>query len=139
MATLAQARSFVSDHHHGVLAVTRADGGSHLSPVVAALDAGGDLLLSTRASAVKVALLRATPRASLCVLSDGFFGPWVQVEGPVTIVELPAAMDGLVDYYRTISGEHPDWAAYRQAMQDESRVLLRLAPERVVAAALPAG
>jgi hypothetical protein len=62
----------------------------------------------------------------LCVLSDDFFGRWIRIEGRAEIVSLPEAMDGLVDYYRRISGEHPDWDDYRRAMQDQQRVLVRV-------------
>jgi hypothetical protein len=54
----------------------------------------------------------------------------VQVEGPVEIVSLPDAMEPLVDYYRRISGEHPDWADYRAVMERDRRVILRLTVER---------
>ena len=64
----------------------------------------------------------------MCGFSDGFFGPWVQVGGTTEIVSLPAAMDGLVAYYRSIAGEHPDWDDYRRAMTAERRVLLRITP-----------
>jgi hypothetical protein len=60
----------------------------------------------------------------LCVLSDDFFGPWSRIEGAAQVVSLPEAMEGLVDYYRGISGEHPDWDDYRRAMQDQQRVLV---------------
>jgi hypothetical protein len=60
------------------------------------------------------------------VLPDTFFGRWIQVEGEVEIIELPAAMEGLVDYYRSTSGEHPDWDDYRAAMVRDNRVLLRI-------------
>jgi PPOX class probable F420-dependent enzyme len=75
---------------------------------------------------MKVKNLERDPAASLCVLSEAFFGPWVQVDGSVEIVHLPEAMDGLVDYYRRLSGEHPDWDDYRAAMERDRRVLLRL-------------
>jgi hypothetical protein len=64
------------------------------------------------------------------VLADGFFGRWVQVEGRAEIVSLPEAMDGLVDYYRRLSGEHDNWDDYREAMRRERRVLLRVALTR---------
>jgi hypothetical protein len=67
----------------------------------------------------------------LCVLSDGFFGDWLRVEGTARVVSLPEAMDGLVDYYRGISGEHPDWDEYRRAMEQQRRVLLRISIEAV--------
>jgi PPOX class probable F420-dependent enzyme len=79
---------------------------------------------------MKTANVRRRPWAALCVVSDQFFGSWVQVEGPVDLFELPAAMDELVAYYRSISGEHPDWDEYRRAMERERRLLLRITIER---------
>ena len=79
---------------------------------------------------MKVHNLRRRPRAWLCLLNDGFFGEWGQVEGDVEIVALPEAMEILVEYYRSISGEHPDWDEYRQAMVDQQRVVLRITIDR---------
>jgi PPOX class probable F420-dependent enzyme len=124
------ALDFIRHHHRAVLATTRADGGPQLSPVAAGVDDDGKVTVSTRETAVKTKNLRRRPHAGLLVMSDGFFGQWVQVEGPVEIVSLPAAMDGLVAYYRSISGEHPDWTEYRAAMEREQRVLVRLTVER---------
>ena len=90
------------------------------------MDDRGAVVVSTREPAAKTRNLRRDPRAWLCVITDGFFGQFVQVEGTVTIVDLPEAMEGLVDYYRSISGEHPDWDEYRSVMERERRVLLRL-------------
>ena len=64
------------------------------------------------------------------MFTDNFYGNSVQVEGPVEVVSLPDAMEGLVAYYRQISGEHPDWDEYRSAMAQEQRVLLRITVER---------
>jgi PPOX class probable F420-dependent enzyme len=125
-----QALEFIRHNHRGVLATTRADGEPQLSPVAAAVDDADTVVVSTRETAVKTKNLRRRPRASLVVLSDQFFGTWVQVEGPVEIVSLPEAMDSLVAYYRSISGEHPDWDDYRAAMERERRVLLRLTVTR---------
>ena len=70
--------------------------------------------------------------AAYCGFADQFFGqPWVQIEGPARIVPLPEAMERLVDYYRSISGEHPDWDDYRAAMERDRRVLIAITPERV--------
>jgi PPOX class probable F420-dependent enzyme len=122
-----KARSILADKHRAVLATHRRDGSVQMSPVTVALDAEGRPIISTRQTAYKVKNLRRDPRASLCVFSDGFFGEWLQVDGTVTIVDLPEAMEGLVDYYRRASGgEHPDWDDYRAAMQRDQRVLLRL-------------
>ena len=83
-------------------------------------------MISSRETAYKVRNLRARPWASYCGFVDGFFGPWVQVEGPVEIVSLPEAMELLVDYYRRAAGEHPDWDDYRAAMERDQRVVIRL-------------
>jgi len=124
------ALEFIRHNHHAVLATTRADGEPQLSPVAAGVDGDGFVVVSTRETAVKAKNLRRRPRASLAVLKDSFFGEWVQVEGPVEIVSLPDAMDGLIAYYRSVSGEHPNWDDYRAAMENERRVLLRLSVER---------
>jgi len=113
-------------HHRAVLATVRADGRPQLSPVTAAVDDDGRVLISTRETAVKAKNLAREPHASLCVLNDGFFGEWIQAEGPAEIVRLPDAMELLTDYYRRVAGEHPDWAAYRDAMQRERRVIVRI-------------
>jgi PPOX class probable F420-dependent enzyme len=123
---LDEARAVVGKQHHAVLATLRRDGTPQMSPVAATVDGQGRVVVSTRESAFKVRNLRRDPRAWLCVLSDGFYGRWIQVGGSVRIVELPEAMEGLVDYYRRVSGEHPDWDDYRAAMEREQRVLVQL-------------
>ena len=127
---LDRARQFVQDHHHGVLATRRQKGGAQLSPVTVALDEEGRVAISSRATAIKTKNLRRDPWASLLVLDDGFFGEWVQLDGRVEIVTLPDAMPLLVEYYRRVSGEHPDWDDYMEAMEREQRVMLRLNVER---------
>ena len=124
------AREFIESNHHAVLATNRRDGRPQLSPVACALDADGNVVISSRETAVKVKNLRRDPRASLCVLSDTFFGAWIQVDGTAEIVSLPEAMDGLVEYYRRVVGDHPDWDDYRAAMEREQRVLVRIRIER---------
>jgi PPOX class probable F420-dependent enzyme len=123
---LDEARAFIRVNHRAVLATIRGDGAPQLSPITCGVDDSGAVVVSTREPAAKTRNLRRDPRASLCVLNDGFFGQFVQVEGTVTIVDLPEAMDGLVEYYRSISGEHPDWDEYRSVMESEHRVLLRI-------------
>jgi PPOX class probable F420-dependent enzyme len=124
------ARQFIQNNHRAVLATTRSDGSPQLSPITVGLDDEGHAIISTRETAMKVHNLRRHPRAWLCLLNDGFFGEWVQVEGDVEIVPLPEAMDLLEGYYRSISGEHPDWDEYRQAMVDQRRVILRMTIDR---------
>jgi len=123
---LDQAREYLRANHRAVLATMRRDGTPQMSPVACAVDASGAVVVSSRETAIKTKNVRRDPRAWLCVFPDAFFGGFVQVEGDVSVVSLPEAMDGLVDYYRNVAGEHPDWDNYRAAMEKERRVLIRL-------------
>jgi PPOX class probable F420-dependent enzyme len=125
-----RAADFVRGHHRAILATTRSDGRPQLSPVSVAVDDADRILISTRETAVKTKNLARDPRASLCVISDGFFGEWIQADGTAEIIHLPDALELLVDYYRRISGEHPDWADYRAAMHRDRRVIVRLTIDR---------
>ena len=127
---IGRAASFLSTHPRAVLATTRADGGPQLSPVVVAVDDDGRVLVSTRETAFKARNLARCPRAALCGISDGFFGEWVQAEGDVEIIHLPEALPILEDYYRRISGEHPNWADYREAMHRDQRLIIRITIDR---------
>jgi PPOX class probable F420-dependent enzyme len=121
-----EARAFVASNHRAVLVTRRRGGGLQTSPVLVGVDDDGKVVISTREGADKTRNLRRDPTAVLCVLSDDFFGRWIRIDGRAQIVSLPEAMEALVDYYRRISGEHPDWADYRRAMRRERRVLVRV-------------
>jgi PPOX class probable F420-dependent enzyme len=121
-----RAADFLRAHHRAVLATSRSDGMPQLSPVACTVDDAGRVLISTRETAVKTKNLRQRPCASLCVFTDTFFGEWVQVEGDAEVISLPDAMDLLVEYYRRVSGEHPDWEDYRAAMIRDRRVIVRV-------------
>ena len=127
---LDRAREFLRANHRAVLATTRADGRPQLSPVLCGVDSAGRVLISTRETAVKTRNLRRNPLAALCVVTDAFFGGWVQVEGKAEIVSLPEAMELLVEYYRLVSGEHPDWDEYRATMQRDRRCVIRIEIDR---------
>jgi len=127
---LDEARQFLRENHRAVLSTFRADGRPQLSPVAVGVDAQGRAVVSSREPAFKVKNLRRDPRASLCVVSDNWYGPWLQVDGTATIVSLPEAMEPLVDYYRGLAGEHADWDDYRAAMERERRVIVRIELER---------
>ena len=114
------ALEFLRQHPRGVLATYRRDGQAQLSPVIAAVDAEARVVVSSREGAMKTINLRRTPRAALCVLSERFYGEWHSLEGGVEIVTLPGALEPLVDYYRRVSGEHPDWQEYREAMVSQA-------------------
>jgi PPOX class probable F420-dependent enzyme len=126
----AAAQKFIRDNHRAVMATFRRDGRPALSPVTVGVDDQGRVLVSTRETAMKVKHLRRDPRVSISVFTDNFYGDWVQVEGNAEIIDLPEAMDLLIDYYRGISGEHPDWDDYRAAMTRDQRVIVRFAIER---------
>ncbi len=123
---LDKARQIIRQQPRAVLATMRKDGTPQMSPVLVGVADDGYLVVSSRETAFKVKNLRRDPRVWLCSLAEHFWGDWVQVEGRVDIVSLPEAMSGLEDYYRGLSGEHPDWADYRAAMEREKRVLLRV-------------
>ena len=127
---LERARDFIRENHRGVLATRRSDGGIQQSPVIAAVDDDGRVVISSRETAYKVRNLRRHPAAQLCVFTDRFFGPWIFVEGQTQVVSLPEAMDPLIDYYKRFPGPNPDWDDYRARMEREKRVLLRIVPER---------
>jgi PPOX class probable F420-dependent enzyme len=126
----AELTEFLTSRHHALLVTTRRDGLPQTSPVTCGVDAEGRIVVSTYPSRAKAANVRRTGRAAACVLSDDFNGAWVQVEGPAEVLDLPEALDGLVDYFRCISGEHPDWDEYREAMQRQGKCLIRLTVER---------
>jgi PPOX class probable F420-dependent enzyme len=125
-----RALDFVRRNHHAVLSTYHLDGRAQLSPVLVGVDEEGRLIISTRETAAKTRNLMRDPRAVLCVLTGAFFGEWVLIEGQAEVIHLPDAMDPLVEYYRGISGEHPDWGDYRAAMVRDRRVLVRVAITR---------
>ncbi|WP_428961696.1 PPOX class F420-dependent oxidoreductase [Micromonospora fluostatini] len=117
---------FLRPRHRVVLMTTRADGRPQSSPVSAGVDAEGRLVISTYPERAKVRNVRRDPRVSVCVLSDDWNGPWVQVDGTAEVLDLPAALEPLVEYFRSISGEHPDWDEYRTAMVRQGKSLIRV-------------
>jgi PPOX class probable F420-dependent enzyme len=121
---------FVRPRHHMVLMTTRADGTPQASPVTAGVDGAGRIVVSSYPERAKSHNLRREPRCSVLVLSDDFGGAWVQVDGHGEVLDLPEAVEPLVEYYRAISGEHPDWDEYREAMTRQGKVLLRITPTR---------
>ncbi|MDQ1710276.1 MAG: hypothetical protein QOG49_1661 [Frankiaceae bacterium] len=125
---LDRAREFIRTNHRAVLATYRADGRAQLTPVTTSVDDAGYVVISTREPAVKTRNVRRDPRVTLCVVTDAFFGDWLYVDGAAEVLSLPDAMEPLVDYYRSVAGEHPDWADYRAAMVRDQRVLLRITP-----------
>jgi PPOX class probable F420-dependent enzyme len=124
------ARRFVSENHRAVLVTHKAGGGLQISPVTVGADEEGKVVISSRETAYKVKNLKRKPQATICALNDRFYGQWIRIDGTAEVISLPEAMDGLVDYYRRVAGEHPDWDEYRAAMEKERRVLVRITLER---------
>ena len=120
------ARAFVAQNSQTVVTTLRKDGSPAMSPVNVAVFDDGTYVISSRETAYKVKHLRRDPRIWLCVLTEQFYGEWVQLEGTAEIQSLPDAMEPLVDYYRRLSGEHPDWDDYRAAMERDQRCLIRV-------------
>jgi PPOX class probable F420-dependent enzyme len=121
---------FARGRHHAILITTRADGAPQASPVTCGVNRDGQLAISTYPERAKAVNTRRSGIASVLVLSDDFGGPWVQVDGEAIVLDMPDALDGLVEYYRCISGEHPDWAEYRAAMQRQGKSLILVTPRR---------
>jgi PPOX class probable F420-dependent enzyme len=120
---------FLRPRHKVLLMTTRSDGRPQSSPVTCGVDAEGRLVISTYPERAKAANIRRDPRVSACVLSDDWDGPWVQVDGTAEVLDLPAALEPLVEYFRSISGEHPDWDEYRAAMVKQGKSLIRVTVE----------
>lgn len=120
---------FVRSRHHMVLTTFRADGSLQSSPVTGGVDAQGRLVIASYPRRAKAVNIRRAGRASITVLSDEFNGPYVQIDGPAEVIDLPEAVEPLVDYFRAVAGEHSDWAQYRQAMVDQGKCLIRVTPQ----------
>lgn len=121
---------FIRPRHRAIVVTTRADGRPQLSPVACGLDTAGRIVISSYPNRAKSRNARRVPAVSVCVLSDTWDGAYVQVDGTAEVLELPEALEPLVEYYRVISGEHPNWDEYREAMRRQEKCLIRVTIER---------
>jgi PPOX class probable F420-dependent enzyme len=121
---------FVRPRHQGTLVTRRRDGSPQMSPVTCGVDESGRLVVSTYPQRAKAVNARRDPAVSILVHSDTWDGPYVQVDGTAEVIDMPDAVEPLVEYFRCISGEHPDWDEYRQAMRTQGKSLIRITPER---------
>jgi PPOX class probable F420-dependent enzyme len=117
---------FLRTRHRAILMTTKSDGGPQLSPNTSGIDSQGRVVISTYPRRAKVANIRREPRVSVCMLSDDWDGPWVQLHGRAEVLDLPEAVEPLVEYFRSISGEHPNWDEYREAMVRQGKSLIRI-------------
>jgi PPOX class probable F420-dependent enzyme len=127
---LEQLLEFVRPRHRAILLTTRADGRPQGSPLACGVDDSGRIAISTYPDRAKTRNARRDPRASVLVLSDEWNGPWVQIHGTAEVIDTPESVEPLVEYYRNIAGEHPDWDEYRAAMLRQGKSLIRVTPER---------
>ncbi|MGW0889483.1 PPOX class F420-dependent oxidoreductase [Saccharopolyspora gloriosae] len=117
---------FLRPRHHALLVTERGSGRPQISPVTCGVDAEGRIVISTYPDRAKTVNARRTEQVSVCVLSDEFNGAWVQVDGRAEVIDQPDSVEPLVDYFRSISGEHPDWDEYREAMRKQGKSLIRV-------------
>ena len=127
---LAELLNFARPRHRMLLATERRDGRPQISPVTGGVDFQGRIVISTYPARAKTRNAASDPRVSVLVLSDDWNGPWVQIDGDAKVLHMPEAADGLVDYFRCISGEHPDWEEYRAPMRIQNKSLIRITPTR---------
>jgi PPOX class probable F420-dependent enzyme len=121
---------FIRPRHDAIVITTRSDCRPQASPVTCGVDAEGRIVVATYPERAKTRNARSRPQVSVLVLSDDFGGPWVQVDGTAEVLDVPEAVEPLVEYYRAIAGEHPDWDEYRQAMLRQGKSLLRVSLDR---------
>lgn len=121
---------FVRPRHRAILVTRRADGSPQASPLTCGVDNSGRIVIATYPERAKTRNARRNPEVSVLVLSDEWTGPWVQVDGTAEVLDVPEAIEPLVEYYRNIAGEHPDWAEYREAMRKQGKSLIRVTPRR---------
>ncbi|WP_328537911.1 PPOX class F420-dependent oxidoreductase [Streptomyces sp. NBC_00344] len=127
---LAELLEFVRERHRAILLTTRSDGRPQGSPLTCGVDDSGRLVMSTYPERAKTRNARRDTRVSVIVLSDEWNGPWVQVDGSAEVIDSPDSVEPLVEYFRNISGEHPDWDEYRAAMVKQGKSIIRITPER---------
>ena len=121
---------FVRSRHQWVLTTVRADGRPQMSLVTGGMLRSGALAVSTYPERVKARNVRRDPRVSVAVMGDEFNGEWVQIDGEARVLDMPEAADAFVEYYRSISGEHPDWDEYRRAMAEQGKCVILIEPTR---------
>jgi PPOX class probable F420-dependent enzyme len=120
---------FVRPRHRALLLTRRADGSPQASPLTCGVDDSGRIVVSTYPERAKTRNAKRDPRVSVLVLSDDWNGPWVQIDGSAEVIDSPESVEPLVEYFRNISGEHPDWDEYREAMVKQGKSIIRVTPE----------
>jgi PPOX class probable F420-dependent enzyme len=122
--------AFVRPRHRATMVTRRRDGSPQMSPVTCGLDSAGRIVVATYPQRAKAANLRRDPTVSMVIHSEDWDGPYVQVDGTAEVIDVPEAVEPLVEYFRSISGEHPDWEEYRTAMRAQGKSLIRMTIDR---------
>ncbi|HYJ14843.1 MAG TPA: TIGR03618 family F420-dependent PPOX class oxidoreductase [Candidatus Limnocylindria bacterium] len=129
---IADAQKFIKDNHRACIAVRQKDGWPQMTLVTPGIDAAGRVILTSRGTTYKVKHLRRDPKVSMLIFGEQFSGSkFVQIHGSAEVIDLPQAMDGLIDWYKTVRGEHKNWEDYKKQVTDEKRVLIRINIEKV--------
>lgn len=128
--TIDELLDFVRPRHRAVLLTARADGSPQSSPLTCGVDDSGRIVVSTYPERAKTRNAKRNPQVSILVLSDEWNGPWVQIDGTAEVIDSPESVEPLVEYFRNISGEHPDWDEYREAMVKQGKSIIRITPRR---------
>ncbi|MGX9886687.1 PPOX class F420-dependent oxidoreductase [Streptomyces sp. NPDC002276] len=128
--SLAELLDFVRPRHRALLLTRRADGSPQASPLTCGVDDSGRIVVSTYPERAKTRNAKRDPRVSIVVVSDEWNDPWVQIDGTAEVIDPPESVEPLVEYYRNVAGEHPDWDEYRAAMLKQGKSIIRITPER---------
>jgi len=128
---ISEALDFASERKNGVLVTQKRDGRPQLSNITYGI-VDGVIKISITAGRAKYANLLRDHRASLYVTRDDFWA-YVVIDGDAELSEISTkpddpGVDELVEYYRSVVGEHPDWDDYRKVMVSDKRVMVRLKP-----------
>jgi PPOX class probable F420-dependent enzyme len=129
---ISEAMEFVAEHKNAMLLAIKSDGRPQSSNIAYVVNDAGQILISVTEGRAKTKNLRRDPRASLHVNRDDFWA-YVVIEAdveltPVAVRPDDETVDQLVEYYRSVAGEHDNWDEYRQAMVDDQRLILTLTP-----------
>ncbi|MFJ9588866.1 PPOX class F420-dependent oxidoreductase [Streptomyces acidicola] len=128
--TLDELLDFVRPRHRAILLTRRTDGSPQGSPLTCGVDDSGRIVVSTYPERAKTRNAKRDAQVSLIVLSDEWNGPWVQIDGTAEVIDSPDSVEPLVEYYRNIAGEHPNWDEYRAAMIKQGKSIIRVTPTK---------
>src|SRR6266850_2753374 len=129
---IVDAQKFLQQNHRACIAVRQKDGWPQMTFVSPGIDPQGRVIITSRGTTYKIKHLRRDPRVSMLIFGDQYSGSkFVQIHGTAEIIELPAAMDMLIYWYKQVRGEHKNWEEYKKRMADEKRVIIRVNIEKV--------